>query len=126
MDETPSHHTNDSPDVASVPDPTGAPATVTEATQLLEREGYTANVYLLDDGTLRFSGTEQTCPIEEAVVERMFRFEGDSDPGDEMVVFGLHYPACDVRGALVSAYGPAADPEVLERLTYIASKVESG
>ncbi|MEJ7584961.1 MAG: hypothetical protein WKF43_12990 [Acidimicrobiales bacterium] len=111
---------------ATPTDPAASPDTVTEATQMLEREGYDACVYLLDDGSLRFAGTEPTCPIDQAVVERMFRFEGDSDPGDEMVVFGLHYPAHDVRGTLVSAFGLAADPEALKHLTYIASKVESG
>jgi len=111
---------------ATPTDPSHSPDTVTEATQMLDREGYGPCVYLLEDGTLRFAGIEETCPLDEAVVERMFRFEGDSDPGDEMVVFGLHYPACDARGTLVSAFGPAADPEALEHLTYIASKVENG
>lgn len=102
-----------------------APDTVTEALRLLETEGYGAAVSLLDSGELRFSGVQSTCGLDEAVVERMYRFEGDSDPGDEMVVFGLLYPACDVRGTLVSAFGPAADPDLLGHLTYIAAKVEN-
>jgi hypothetical protein len=100
--------------------------TVTEAIRLLEGEGYRAAVTLLDSGELRFSGVEPACGLDDAVVERMFRFEGDSDPGDEMVVFGILYPACDVRGTLVSAFGPAADPDLLGHLHYIASKVEHG
>jgi len=103
-----------------------APDTVTEATMMLEAQGYDTPITMLDDGSLRFAGVEATCSLEQAVVERMYRFEGDSDPGDEMVVFGLHYPAHDVRGTLVSAFGLAADPEALKHLTYIASKVESG
>ncbi len=55
----------------------------------------------------------------------MYRFEGDSDPGDEMVVFGLHYPRANVRGTLVSAFGMAADPDVMQHLTYIAARVEN-
>ena len=62
-----------------------APDTVTEATRMLEAEGYTATVTLLDGGVLRFSGVDTPCGLDEAVVERMYRFEGDSDPGDEMV-----------------------------------------
>jgi hypothetical protein len=102
-----------------------APDTVTEATRMLEAEGYTAAVTILDDGLLRFTGADRSCGLDEAVVERMYRFEGDSDPGDEMVVFGLRFPERDVRGTLVSAFGPAADPEVLQHLTYIASRVEN-
>ena len=102
-----------------------APDTVTEATRLLEAAGYDATVTLLDDGRLRFSDGGSVCAIDEAVVERMYRFEGDSDPGDEMVVFGVHYPKADVRGTLVSAFGPAADPETMQHLSYIASRVEN-
>ena len=102
-----------------------APDTVTEATRMLESEGYTATVTLIDGGVLRFSDVDTPCGLEEAVVERMYRFEGDSDPGDEMVVFGLRFPARDARGTLVSAFGLAADPEVMQHLTYIASKVEN-
>lgn len=102
-----------------------APDTVTEATRLLEAEGYVATVTLLDEGRLRFSGVDETCHIDEAVVERMYRFEGESDPGDEMVVFGLLHPATSTRGTLVSAFGPAADPDSLTHLSYIASRVEN-
>src|ERR1700752_3431340 len=96
-----------------------APDTVTEATRLLEADGYDATITLLDDGRLRFSGVDAACAIEDAVVERMYRFEGDSDPGDEMVVFGLRYPGGNARGTLVSAFGLAADPDAMRHLSYI-------
>ena len=76
-------------DSATGPPPT--PDTVTEALAQLTAEGYTAD-YQLHGGLLRASasGTEAPeCRISEAVVERMYRFEGPSDPGDEMVVFGI-------------------------------------
>ncbi|MEZ5137410.1 MAG: hypothetical protein R2711_01060 [Acidimicrobiales bacterium] len=44
------------------------------------------------------------------MVEKLYRFEGPSDPGDEMVVFGLRDPISDRRGVLATGYGPAADP----------------
>jgi hypothetical protein len=102
-----------------------APDTVTEATRMLEAEGYDASVALLADGRLRFSGSGSVCDIDEAVVERMYRFEGESDPGDEMVVFGVSYPAAGVRGTLVSAFGPAADPDTMQHLSYIAARVDN-
>jgi hypothetical protein len=102
-----------------------APDTVTEATRLLEADGYDATVTILDGGRLRFSGVDAVCELDEAVVERMYRFEGDSDPGDEMVVFGLLFPGRGVRGTLVSAFGLAADPDVLSHLTYIASRIDN-
>ncbi len=104
---------------------TTSPDTVTEAVQRLDADGYDTPVHVLDGGVLRFSGAERPCPIDEAVVEQMFRFEGDSDPGDEMVVFGVLYPQCQLRGTLVSAFGPAADPDMMDHLTLLAHRYES-
>lgn len=100
------------------------PETVTGALNELVAEGYTAD-FALVDGALREVGGTVACRVADAVVERMHRFEGDSDPGDEMVVFGLRDPLTDVRGTLVSAFGPAADPEVLRHLTYLANKIDA-
>ena len=101
---------------------TDAPDTVTAAVQLLQREGYGADL-ILRDGALVAIDRRTSCGVDEAVVERMYRFEGDSDPGDEMVVFGVHDTTNDVRGTLVSAFGLAADPDTLDHLVYLASKV---
>lgn len=108
-------------------DPGSSPDTVTEALVRLISEGYTAD-YQLHDGVLRTGepgGAAQRCAVANAVVERMYRFEGSSDPGDEMVVFGIRNPDTDVRGTLVSAFGSAADPELLDQLTYLATKVDA-
>ena len=99
-----------------------SPETVTDAIHLLQREGYDAD-FVLRDGVLVVTGGGPSCAVDDAVVERMYRFEGDSDPGDEMVVFAVHDPTNDVRGTLVSAFGPAADPDSLIHLSYLAAKV---
>jgi hypothetical protein len=97
-----------------------APETVVDALDLLRSEGYEFEFQLVD-GCLRAEGT-QDCPTADAVVERLFRFEGPSDPGDEMVVFGLLDPSSGRRGVLASGFGPSADPEVLDHLTGLASR----
>lgn len=91
-----------------------APDTVTEAIELLQTEGYTAD-YQIVDGVL-IAGHGPSCTIEAAVVERIYRFEGPSDPGDEMIVFAIRDPDNDVRGTLAAAYGPAADPDAAHHL----------
>ncbi|HEY4378066.1 MAG TPA: hypothetical protein VGM93_12950 [Acidimicrobiales bacterium] len=99
------------------------PDTVTEALQQLAADGYTSDFRLVD-GSLVSGDRSPVCQVEDVRVERMYRFEGDSDPGDEMVVFGLRDPASGERGALASAFGPAADPEVLDHLAYLAAHVD--
>jgi hypothetical protein len=97
-----------------------APDTVVDALAELNRTGYDVE-FRLEDGHLRWDGDTRTCPCSEAVVERMYRFEGPSDPGDEMVVFGLRDPATGRRGHLAAGYGPAADPALMESIDLLTS-----
>jgi hypothetical protein len=71
-----------------------APDTVADAIRLLEEDGYTED-FNLTGGTLDCTAC----------------------PDDEAVVFGVNCPACGARGVLVSAFGPAADPDDLAWLT---------
>jgi hypothetical protein len=94
---------------------TDAPDTVTEAVELLQADGYTAEFTL--------SGLSNTCAscgdvheLTHGVIERQFRFEGVSDPGDEAIVLGVRCPMCDIRGVIVSAFGPDADPALADLL----------
>ena len=93
----------------------GVPNTVTEAIELLRSRGYVLD-YELVDGQL-CTGDLPSCPIGEVHVDKVYRFEGPSDPGDEMIVFALHDRRVDARGVLASAFGHAADPEVREHLS---------
>jgi len=97
-----------------------APDTVTQALDLLRAEGYEAE-FDLAHGHLVLAG-DRACAVGDVRVERLFRFEGVSDPGDEMVVFGLVDPDTGVRGTLASAFGPAADPSILDHLVGLASR----
>ena len=101
-----------------------SPDTVTEALAYLRGEGYTAE-FSLADGHLTCGGTK-LCTVVEADVDRLFRFEGDSDPGDEMVVFALVDLATGTKGTLASGYGSAADPELLDHLVGLETRSRSG
>lgn len=92
-----------------------APDTVTEALALLEAEGFTAS-FVVRDGRVRCLACGEVHEASTAVVERVHRFEGASDPDDEAIVFGLRCTVCGARGTLVSAYGPGADPDELDAL----------
>jgi hypothetical protein len=92
-----------------------SPNTVTEALEILRGLGYTAD-FELDGDQLRSTAGEAVCPVQQAVVEHLYRFEGPSDPGDEMVVFGLRDPSTGARGTLATAFGHAADPELARHL----------
>ena len=102
------------------------PETVLEAVQLLEREGYSANTTVHEDGTIMCGACRETHPIDGALVDQVFRFEGMSDPDDEAIVLGMQCPACGVRGVIVSAFGPNAEPELLQHLVLLDSRFREG
>jgi hypothetical protein len=82
-----------------------APEGVVEALALLRADGYVVDFSLATDSVSCGSCGSSHGALE---VEKVYRFEGASDPDDEEVVFGLRCPTCGSRGVLVSAYGPTA------------------
>ena len=97
------------------------PDTVVEAEAQLREDGYDIE-FSLGDGHLRWEGGQHSCSTADVVVERLYRFEGPSDPGDEMIVFGLRDPATGQRGYLSSGFGTAADPEIMDHLAGMATR----
>ena len=95
------------------------PDTVTEAIVFLAAEGYRDELHLEADG-LRCDVAADTHPVSTAVVDYTFRFEGPSDPADEAIVLGVSCPEWGMKGVLVSAFGPDADPEHTALLTALA------
>lgn len=91
-----------------------SPDTVTEAIQMLQSEGYSNNFRIVNSKLV--CDQQEFCHVGDVVVERVFRFEGASDPGDEMIVFGLRDPETGQSGIIASAFGIHADPEVFDHL----------
>ena len=103
-----------------------APGTVLEAVQLLEREGYTANSAVLPDGSIKCGACQKTHRIDGALVDRVFRYEGMSDPDDQAIVLAVRCPVCNMHGVIVSAFGPNADPALLEHLVLLDTRFREG
>jgi hypothetical protein len=102
-----------------------APDTVTDAVAFLASEGYEEDFHLCPVGILR-RDEEVPHPVEGAVVDYTFRFEGPSDPSDEAIVLGVRCTEWGAKGVIVSAYGPEADPEETAILTALARRSSTG
>lgn len=96
-----------------------APETVSEAVRTLAELGYSGDLVLSSEG-LRCRACGVVHHPDGIVVDHTFRFEGPTDPADEAIVLGIQCPTCGHRGVVVSAYGPAADPELFEVLDRLA------
>jgi hypothetical protein len=92
--------------------------TMREALARLEARGFERAFRADLDGRLEASGQAPLAP-EALVIVEVVRFEGESDPGDESVLFALRTPDDRIRGTFVARYGTQIDPAcaaALERL----------
>ncbi len=83
--------------------------TVTDALQGLKNRGYNIDFNIAFDKII--CSNTGTClnPDEFEIVE-VYRFEGDTDPGDENVVYAVESKDGKMKGSISSAYGIYADP----------------
>ena len=79
--------------------------TVTDAVKGLKERGYTKDFNLKENCIVCH---EDKFNPEEFEITEVYRFEGDSDPADEAVVYGIASKT-GLKGVLVNGYGPSAD-----------------
>lgn len=83
--------------------------TVSEAVNDLKARGYTVDFNIGAGGeTLVYQDTKSLSP-EDFVIDELHRFEGMTDPGDEMIVYAISSAHHAVKGILVNAFGLYAD-----------------
>lgn len=92
--------------------------TLSQAIERFQEAGYRQDFRAEADG-LRAVGTDCIHQPEELVIEEVERFEGETDPQDESMLFALRCETHGTRGTYVVAFGPsieAADAEMVRRL----------
>lgn len=92
-------------------EPTGYD-TVSEAISDLSRRGYSSSFRLDTEGDrLICSDSSRSLYSEDFKIDAVYRFEGDTDPGDEMIVFAISSDKENLKGVVVNAYGTYADTD---------------
>ena len=92
--------------------------TLTEAVARLRLAGFREDFRATPRG-LRAAATGATYEPESLEIEEVVRFEGETDPADQAILFALRSGTDGVKGTYASAYGPTTGPldaEVLHRL----------
>ena len=94
--------------------------TLTEALNGLRKQGYTED-FNLKENRIECRNGDLKIPCEEFKIDKFFRFEGNSDPADECVVYAISSENHNMKGVLVNGYGISSEPlnnEMLEKLKY--------
>ncbi len=82
-------------------------------------EGYVDDFKIADNG-LRSLKTEKVYKPEEINVVNFFRFEGQSDPDDNTIMYVIETND-GLKGTLVDAYGPYSDRKLSEFMQQVES-----
>lgn len=82
--------------------------TVSEVLNKLKKDGYTVD-FNLNDNCLVCHGNSLQINPDEFVVDKHYRFEGISDPGDEAIVYAISSAKHQVKGTLVNGYGISSE-----------------
>jgi len=82
--------------------------TVTEALAGLKERGYGIDFNLAFDRVICRQTGIFLYPADFEIAET-YRFEGDTDPGDENIIYALASKDGNIKGVLLSAYGVYSD-----------------
>ncbi|MGZ3839431.1 MAG: hypothetical protein ACXVMS_04520 [Flavisolibacter sp.] len=89
---------------------------VAHAINELRKKGYTEDFNLKENCLI--CNTRQFNP-DDFEIREVVRFEGNSDPGDEAIVYGIESKS-GLKGVLVNGYGYSSEPmgeEIAKKLT---------
>ena len=92
--------------------------TVTEVINHLRSQGYVED-FNLQQNCLQCRDGHYSVFHNEFVIDKVYRFEGDTDPADEATVYAISSPKYDIIGVLVNGagiYTDAMTDEMLESL----------
>lgn len=98
--------------------------TVSTIVDRLTARGFTATFRAKGNG-LTADGSSRIVAPEKFRIDEIARYEGDTDPGDETIVFALECTETGERGTYVVPYGPAIPPhdaEAVRRLSEIGKR----
>lgn len=97
--------------------------TLSETINALNKEGYTLDFNIHEQCIVCHSATVKLSP-NEFVIDKVFRFEGDTNPDDQSILYAISSTKFNVKGLLVNGYGISADTEVDELIAKLNTHPE--
>lgn len=95
--------------------------TVSEAVNDLVKRGYTTDFNIHENGEcLICQKGETSLSPEDFEIDETHRFEGQTDPGDEMIVFAISSKKSDIKGLVVNAYGIYSDSSAAKVVKHLS------
>lgn len=89
-----------------------------EAIEGLRRQGYTED-FNLQQNCIECRNGAFKLFHDEFHIDKSFRFDGDTDPSEESIIYAISSDKYPLKGILINGYGTSSDPvtnEMLEKL----------
>jgi hypothetical protein len=97
--------------------------TMSEAVNDLQKRGYDHD-FNLESDFLECKQNKCRMRSDEFEIDEVYRFEGNTDPGDENVVYAISSKIDNIKGVLVNAYGVYSDSASNEIVSKLHKHVE--
>ncbi len=95
--------------------------TLVETLQNLRKQGYVCD-FLLNGGKIHCKDTDEKFNANELLIDRVYRFEGESNPDDMSVLYAIS-SSNGTKGIIVDAYGTYEDEELGEFMKRVKLRV---
>lgn len=107
-----------------MPAASGAYDTASEAVNDLARRGYTADLAMEPKKNyLICSYPFAELPPDKFRIDEVYRFEGATDPGDEMIVFAISSFEGTIKGVVVNAFGIYASYRSSQIISHLSTRI---
>ncbi len=91
--------------------------TLASCMNTLYQDGFKEN-FMIKNGKMQALDSEKAYEPSEIKILNFYRFEGESDPADNAILYALETND-GIRGLLSDAYGPYADVKVTKFMTEV-------
>ncbi|MBK9257334.1 MAG: phosphoribosylpyrophosphate synthetase [Saprospiraceae bacterium] len=85
--------------------------TLSETMNALKKLGYTID-FNIGNASLVCNQTLTIFSPDEFIIDKVYRFEGDSNPDDSSILYAISSHKQNIKGVLVNGYGISSDEDV--------------
>ncbi|MEO6167519.1 MAG: phosphoribosylpyrophosphate synthetase [Chitinophagales bacterium] len=82
--------------------------TLSETINALKKEGYTID-FNINEEHLACHQADMILSPDDFEIDKVYRFEGESNPDDESILYAISSPKFGTKGLLVNGYGISSD-----------------
>ena len=88
------------------------------------REKYHLCDFKIDSGAIVCKDTNESFLPDDLVIEKIYRFEGDSDPSDMSILYEIR-SRTGTHGILIDAYGAYSNTEISDLINKVPVKLRN-